>query len=88
MDNAGRRPGPKGDPDIVPPARERATGHWRAKDEARVREDVARMTGRSIDEVAEPLSHLLHSLRYRHWEDVPGMVITDPDELPEVDEAA
>jgi hypothetical protein len=69
------------------------TGHWPSAAESHLREMIAPMTGRTVDEVTEPLSHLLHALRYGGgvpWapssdadvtpvclEDVPGMVITD-----------
>lgn len=42
------------------------TGHWTATEEAQARYLVAAMTARTVDEVTEPLSRLLHELRYRH----------------------
>jgi hypothetical protein len=63
------------------------TGHWPAAAEGHVREMLAAMTGCTVDEVAEPLSILLHQLRYTFFgdgenrlledDDVRGMVITD-----------
>jgi hypothetical protein len=40
------------------------SGHWTATEEAQARYLVAAMTGRTVDEVTERLSHLLHRLRY------------------------
>jgi hypothetical protein len=53
-----------------------------APDEAIVRVFVVRMTGKTVEEVTEPLSRFLHELRYGlgaypAFDDAPGMVVTD-----------
>lgn len=64
----------------------RSEGERWAPDEAILRPFVARMTGKTIDEVTEPLSRFLHELRFGRpfWrpefgDDAPGMVVTDLD---------
>jgi hypothetical protein len=52
-------------PSGAPSVRGRSSGHWTATEEAQARYLVAAMTGRTLDEVTEPLSRLLHELRYR-----------------------
>lgn len=41
-------------------------GHWTGTEEAQANYLIATMTGRTPEEVKEPLSRLLHELRYRH----------------------
>lgn len=41
-----------------------ASEHWSATEEAQARYLVATMTGRTVEDVTEPLSRLLHELRY------------------------
>lgn len=57
----------------------RVPGERWAPYEALMRECAVRLTGRTMDEVTEPLSHLLHTLRYRHLEEVEGMIVTDAE---------
>lgn len=55
----------------------RVQGERWAPYEALIRELAARITGRTIDEVTDPLSHLLLSLKHHIHEDVEGMVVTE-----------
>lgn len=60
----------------------RSEGERWAVDEAILRPFVARMTGKTIDEITEPLSRFLHELRFGSpvfTDDAPGMVVTDLD---------
>lgn len=61
VEDAGHTPGT---PDAAAGNLARSTGHWTATEEAQARYLVAAMTGRMVEEVTEPLSRLLHGLRY------------------------
>jgi hypothetical protein len=52
---------------------------WAQTEEERAIYLVAAMTGRSVEEVAQPLTDFLHSLRYESHGEVRGMVVTELD---------
>lgn len=52
---------------------------WTETEEAQALYLIASMTGRSKEDVSQPVLDLLHSLRYSPHADAQGMVVTDLD---------